>query len=122
MKKLLVLLMVLVMVVSLLGCNRSDNSQDLNSNVDIAAMTEKSKNFADALFQEHLNSESEGDYEIEHTSYGFIISDPLAFMIGYEYTVDGTQYVYGYKLGLNENLTFNVIEEGESVGKFVLCD
>lgn len=122
MKKLIAIFMAVVMVMSFVGCNRSDNSQDSNSDVDIAAMTEKSKNYADALFQEHLNRESEGDYEIEHTYYGFITNDPLVFIIGYEYTIDGTQYVYGYKLGLNENLTFNVIEEGKSIGEFVVSN
>lgn len=121
MKKLIILWMTFVVVMSLAGCNRPDKTQDDKADMQfVADMVEKSKDYADSLFHEQLSNESESDYEIAQINYGFITDDPLIFIIGYEYTIDHSEYLYGYKLRLNEDLTFTVIEEGESIGEFIM--
>lgn len=60
------------------------------------------------------------DYEIEETNYGFITDDPVIFIAGYRYICDGSEEVYGYKLRMNDDQTFSVIEEGVQVGKFIM--
>ena len=121
MKKLIVLLMALVMTTALIGCNNSDAVTDDSANIQIAAdMVEKAKEYTDPLFNEYLNNQSIMDYEITYTNYGFITGDPVVFIVGYQYTVDDSEFLYGYKLGLNENQTFTVLEESEAVGEFIM--
>ena len=121
MKKLIVLLATLVMVVVLVGCNNSDVTIDDSIDMQITTdMVEKAKEYADPLFHEYLNNQNITDYEITQTNYGFITGDPVIFIIGYQYTVDDFEFLYGYKLELNENQTFSVLGEGEFVGEFTI--
>ena len=121
MKKLIVLLATLVMLVVLVGCNNSDVAIDDSIDMQIAAdMVEKAKEYANSLFHEYLNNQNVTDYEITQTNYGFITGDPVVFIIGYQYTVDDSEFLYGYKLELNENQTFSVLGEGEFVGEFAM--
>lgn len=121
MKKLIVLLATLVMVVVLVGCNNSDVTIDDSIDMQITTdMVEKAKEYADPLFHEYLNNQNITDYEITQTNYGFITGDPAIFIIGYQYTVDDSEFLYGYKLELNENQTFSVLGESEFVGEFTI--
>ena len=67
-----------------------------------------------------LSEEGISQYEILLTTGGFITSDPLVFISGYQYAYDGKETVYGYKLQLNDDgSTFTVLEEGVEIGEFV---
>lgn len=59
-------------------------------------------------------------YEITQTNYGFITGNTVVFAIGYQYMVDESEFLYGYKLELDENQTFTLLEEGESVGEYIM--
>lgn len=121
MKKFIVLLATLVMAFALVSCNNSDVATDDNVNIQMATdMVEKAKEYVEPLFHEYLDSQSVTDYEITQTNYGFITDDPVVFIIGYQYTVDDSEFLYGYKLKLNENQTFTVLEEGKSVCEFIM--
>ncbi len=121
MKKLIVLLTPLVMVVVLVGCNNSDVPIDDSIDMQIVADTvENAKEYSNQLFYEYLNNQDITDYEITQTNYGFITGDPVVFIIGYQYTVDDSEFLYGYKLELNENQTFSVLGEGEFIGEFAI--
>ncbi len=121
MKRIFVLLMTLVMVLALVGCNHWDVATEDGADMQIAAdMTEKAKEYTAPLFREYLKKQSVVDYEITQTNYGFITGNPVVFVVGYQYIVDDSEFLYGYKLKLNENQTFTLLEEGESVGEFIL--
>ena len=67
-----------------------------------------------------LSEEGISQYEILLTTGGFITSDPLVYISGYQYSYDGKNAVYGYKLQLNDDgSTFTVLEEGVEIGEFV---
>ena len=67
-----------------------------------------------------LSEEGISQYEILLTTGGFITSDPLVFISGYQYAYDRKETVYGYKLQLNDDgSTFTVLEEGVEIGEFV---
>lgn len=61
-------------------------------------MVEKAKEYAEQIFHEYLNTQNVTNYEITQTNYGFITGGPVVFIIGYQYTVDDSEFLYGYKL------------------------
>ncbi len=120
MKKIFVLLMTLGMVLTLAGCNPRDKATEDDAGMQIAAdMSEKAKEYAAPLFLEYLKKQGVADYEITQTNFGFLTGDPVVFVVGYQYVVEDSEFLYGYKLKLNENQTFTLLEEGQSVGEFI---
>lgn len=80
----------------------------------------KAEAYTNELFTSMLSEEGISQYEILLTTGGFITSDPLVFVSGYQYSYDGKKEVHGYKLQLNDDgSTFTVLEEGVEVGEFV---
>lgn len=115
------LLLGLVMLISLVGCDNTDDSNDNSVDMQfVSEMVEESKKYADKCFEKHLSNKNQTKYEIKHSNYGFISYNPMVFAVGYEYIVDDSQYLYGYKLILNDDLSFSVIGEGETAAEFIM--
>ena len=98
-----------------------DQSSDTTSALQDAFDTSvKAEAYTNELFASMLSKEGISQYEILLTTGGFITSDPLVYISGYQYSYDGKKEVYGYKLQLNDDgSTFTVLEEGVEIGEFV---
>ena len=110
----------------LAGCDGNtasfvDQSGDTASALQDAFDTSvKAEAYTNELFTSMLSEEGISQYEILLTTGGFITSDPLVYISGYQYSYDGKNAVYGYKLQLNDDgSTFTVLEEGVEIGEFV---
>lgn len=128
MKKILSLVFVLVMVLTFAGCksakSSSNDEQELQaSGLGMATdLSGKAREYTDVLFDEMLKEQGITDYDITRTNYGFITEDPVVFIVGYEYSINGndSDNIYGYKLTVNDGLMFHVTEEGPSVAQCVM--
>ncbi len=121
MKRVFVLLSILVIGLTFVACNPSDVVGDDRSDIQIVDdVFERAKEYTAPLFREYLINQKIVDYEITQTNYGVITEEPAIFVVGYQYIVDGTELLYGYKLKLNDNRSFVVLTEGKAVGEFLM--
>ena len=117
-KKIILFFLTAALLSTLTGCDGNtasfvDQSSDTTSALQDAFDTNE-------LFTSMLSKEGISQYEILLTTGGFITSDPLIYISGYQYSYDGKKEVYGYKLQLNDDgSTFTELEEGVEVGEFV---
>ena len=125
-QKIILLLIVLAIVSIFTGCNSSTApsvSQGSEASAvlqDVFDTSVKAEAYTSELFASMLSKEGISQYEILLTTGGFITSDPLVFISGYQYAYDGKEMVYGYKLHLNDDgSTFTLLEEGVEIGEFV---
>ena len=126
-KKIILFFLTAALLSILTGCDgntasfvdqSSDTTSALQDAFDTSVMAEA---YTNELFASMLSKEGISQYEILLTTGGFITSDPLVYISGYQYSYDGKKEVYGYKLQLNndDSSTFTVLEEGVEVGEFV---
>ena len=126
MKKTVSLVLVLMMVMTFAGCrNSSEATEELpvddNQGTQlISDMSVKAKEYANQLLETMLKDKGAADYQITQSNSGFLTGDRVVFLVGFQYTRDGAETVYGYKLAVNEDLTFTVMEEGTSTGEFIM--
>ena len=121
MKKTVSIILIIIAIFTFTGCGNTNKVKDESIDIEIVNnKVEKVKEYTDTLFIKHMESEHVSTYKIKQTHYGFITDDPLIILVGYEYVVDNSEYLYGYKLKLNDNSTFTLIEESESIGKFIM--
>ena len=125
-KKIILFFLTAALLSILTGCDGNaasfvDQSSDTTSALQDAFDTSvKAEAYTNELFTSMLSKEGISQYEILLTTGGFITSDPLIYISGYQYSYDGKKEVYGYKLQLNDDgSTFTVLEEGVEVGEFV---
>ena len=126
-KKIILFFLTAALLSILTGCDGNtasfvDQSSDTTSALQDAFDTSvKAEAYTNELFTSMLSKEGISQYEILLTTGGFITSDPLVYISGYQYSYDGKKEVYGYKLQLNndDSSTFTVLEEGVEVGEFV---
>lgn len=126
-KKIILFFLTAALLSILTGCDGNtasfvDQSSDTTSALQDAFDTSvKAEAYTNELFASMLSKEGISQYEILLTTGGFITSDPLVYISGYQYSYDGKKEVYGYKLQLNndDSSTFTVLEEGVEVGEFV---
>ena len=127
MKRIIMLFLIASAFVSILaGCNSNTApsvSQDKEASAALQAAFDTSveaEAYTRERFTAMLSEEGISQYEILLTTGGFITSDPLVYISGYQYSYDGKEAVYGYKLQVNDDgPTFTVLEEGVEVGEFV---
>ncbi len=127
MKQKIILFLIAAAFSSILaGCNsNAAPSVSPSSETDIALLkvfdvSIEAEAYTSQLFTSMLSEKNISQYEILLTSGGFITSDPLVFISGYQYAYDGKEAVYGYKLRLNDDgVSFTVLEEGPEAGEFV---
>jgi hypothetical protein len=125
-KKIILFFLTAALLSILTGCDgntasfvdqSSDTTSALQDAFDTSVMAEA---YTNELFASMLSKEGISQYEILLTTGGFITSDPLVYISGYQYSYDGKKEVYGYKLQLNDDgSTFTVLEEGVEIGEFV---
>lgn len=122
MKKLHCLLMVFIMTILLTGCsNLVDKKADNDAGLQIAFdISKKAEEYTQQLLHAHLKEQGVEDYSITQTHRGFITDNPVVFIVGYQYTLDSSESYYGYKLALDEDQPFTVLEEGIPVGEFIM--
>lgn len=125
-KKIILFFLTAALLSTLTGCDGNtasfvDQSSDTTSALQDAFDTSvKVEAYTNELFASMLSKEGISQYEILLTTGGFITSDPLVYISGYQYSYDGKKEVYGYKLQLNDDgSTFTVLEEGIEIGEFV---
>ena len=125
-KKIILFFLTVALLSILAGCDGNtassvDQSSDTTSALQDAFDTSvKAETYTNKLFTSMLSKEGISQYELLLTTGGFITSDPLVYISGYQYSYDGKKDVYGYKLQLNDDgSTFTVLEEGVEVGEFV---
>lgn len=82
----------------------------------------EARNYTDELLKEKLAEKGIEEYTIHMTSGGFTTDDPVIYLVAYRYTWNDTTEVYGYKLKKDDVSGFQIIEEGEEVGTFILSD
>ena len=98
----------------------SQNSETSFALQDAFDVSVKAEEYTNKLFTYMLSEEGVSQYEILLKTSGFITSDPLVYIAGYQYSYDGKEAVYGYKLQLNDGgAAFTVLEEGVETGEFV---
>ncbi len=51
--------------------------------------------------------------------YGFVTADPVYYIVGFTYTVPGTdtEKSYGYHISVDDNYHFEILEQNEEIGK-----
>ncbi len=51
--------------------------------------------------------------------YGFVTADPVYYIVGFTYNVPGTdtEKSYGYHIAVDDNYHFEILEQGEEIGK-----
>ncbi len=125
-QKIMVLLIASAFVSVLAGCSSATApsvSQGGEASFVLQAAFDtsgKAEAYTSELFAAMLSEEGISQYEILLTAGGFIASDPLVYISGYQYSYDGKKGVYGYKLQVNDDgPTFTVLEEGAEIGEFV---
>ena len=125
-QKIILFLLTTAVLSILAGCDGNtasfvDQSGDTASALQDAFDTSvKAEAYTNELFTSMLSEEGISQYEILLTTGGFITSDPLVYISGYQYSYDGKKEVYGYKLQSNDDgSTFTVLEEGVEIGEFV---
>ncbi len=121
MKKIISLVLVLTVVLIFAGCESAESVSDNEDGLQaVSDLSVKAKEYTDVLFDEMLKEQGITDYDITSANYGFITDDPIVFFVGYEYSVNGSDSIYGYKLTINDGLMFEVAEEGPSIGEFAM--
>lgn len=125
-KKIILFFLTAALLSILTGCDGNTasfvgQSSDTTSALQDAFDTSvKAEAYTNELFTSMLSKEGISQYELLLTTGGFITSDPLVYISGYQYSYDGKKEVYGYKLQLNDDgSTFTVLEEGVEIGEFV---
>lgn len=125
-KKIIVFFLTAALLSILAGCDGNtvsfvDQSGDTAPALQDAFDTSvKAESYTSELFTSMLSKEGISQYEILLTTGGFITSDPLIYISGYQYSYDSKEAVYGYKLQFNDDgSTFTVLEEGVEIGEFV---
>ena len=103
-KKIILFFLTAALLSTLTGCDGNtasfvDQSSDTTSALQDAFDTSvKVEAYTNELFASMLSKEGISQYEILLTTGGFITSDPLVYISGYQYSYDGKKEVYGYKL------------------------
>ena len=117
-QKIILFLLTTAVLSILAGCDGNtasfvDQSGDTASALQDAFDTSvKAEAYTNELFTSTLSEEGISQYEILLTTGGFITSDPLVFISGYQYAYDRKETVYGYKLQLNDDgSSFTLLEE-----------
>ena len=118
------ILLLLVMILTFAGCGNQTLAENaVNEDAPIQTVYDDSRRaeeYAKKLFVAMLEEKGITDYEIKQTNGGFLTDDPVVYIAGYCYTYGGTEAVYGYKLTMNDDHTFSILEEGTETGKFIM--
>lgn len=104
-------------LLSVTGCakNPAKGVEDPYSTMPQMNVTELTA-YTDELLKEMLSQRGISQYEIQKTSQGFLMEEPVTYIVSYRYRHSGGQERYGYKLNQTED-GFLVLEEGPEVGK-----
>ena len=74
------------------------------------------KQFAETSFEEKMGGQ---EYEIINTAYGFVVSDEFYYVVGFQYEHEKQIGQYGYKIFIDEQGTYRIIEESSAVASFI---
>lgn len=71
--------------------------------------------------QQQLEARLGAPPQLVTTGYGFIPHEPPTYVVGFRYaTPEGGQASYGYKIEINEDGDYIILEEGEQLGADLL--
>lgn len=107
------------------GCTQQSQPSETGSKVmqEMYDRSDAAKAFCEPLFAAHM-AEQGVTYTVERTSYGFYTADTAdsVYVVGFLYTADGQQGMYGYKVAVDQDKNCRVVAEGADVAAFLFSN
>lgn len=107
------------------GCSQPSQPFETGSQVmqEMYDRSDAAKAFCELLFASQM-AEQGVTYTVERTSYGFYTADTAdsVYVVGFLYTADGQQGMYGYKVAVDQDRNCHVVAEGADVAAFLFSN
>lgn len=107
------------------GCSQPSQPSETGSQVmqEMYDRSDAAKAFCEPLFAAQM-AESGVTYTVDRTAYGFYTADTAdsVYVVGFLYTADGQQGMYGYKVSVDADRNCRVVAEGADVAAFLFSN
>lgn len=125
MKRMRLVLCLCVLCLLAAGCSQSSQPSETGNQLmqEMYDCSDAAKAFCEPLFAANM-AEQGVTYTVDRTSYGFYTADMAdsVYVVGFLYSAEGQQGMYGYKVAVDQDKHCRVVAEGADVAAFLFSN
>ncbi|WP_249029020.1 hypothetical protein [Tannockella kyphosi] len=122
MKLIKVLLIVVVLLAGVTGCNKVEKEDSYGYLEHLCKQSQQAKVYAKENLERMFENEEMIEAKISRCVYSYLYEEVLTYVVAFEYTNGPELKKYGYKIGVDKSREYFVIEEGATIASFLLND